>query len=45
MDRDQEILGMALWVHQHQGNDGRRFIAEQTGRCVSEGEPGGIELQ
>lgn len=44
MDREQEILAMALWVHQHHGDNGPVFITEQIGRCALEDEPGGIEL-
>ena len=38
MNRNQEILAMALWVEKHHGAKGSEFIAQQLERLSSDPE-------
>ena len=36
MNREKELLGMALWVEKHHGADGPAFILEQIERLAGD---------
>ena len=44
LTRDKEILGMALWVEKHHGENGWLHIAQQQDRLLEEGDYDGMNL-